>query len=75
MKKPVLATRFPGISMEFGEGNGIIYVNGPEDVLSTVEQYDTNELSELGEKARKYVEKNDWEDITRHFEETLEKLI
>lgn len=75
MKKPVMATKFPGIHMEFGEGNGIIYFNGPEDVLSTVEKYDSDELSKLGKNARRYVEKNDWEDITRHFEETLEKLL
>jgi len=75
MEKPVLATRFPGISMEFGENNGIIYVNGPEDVLDTIEKYGADELSGLGKKARRYVESNDWEDITRHFKETLEKLI
>ncbi|GAB4315816.1 MAG: glycosyltransferase [Methanobacteriaceae archaeon] len=75
MEKPVLATRFPGIFMEFGEGNGIIYVNGPEDVLGTIEKYDADELSDLGRKARRFVKRNDWEDITRHFKETLEKLI
>ncbi|MGC9516140.1 MAG: glycosyltransferase family 4 protein [Methanomicrobiales archaeon] len=75
MEKPVIATRFPGISMEFGEGNGIIYVNGPEDVLKLVDNLGSEEIVKLGRKARKYVERNDWEDITRHFQQTLEKLI
>src|SRR5207245_11557274 len=31
--KPVLATRLPGLVREFGEGHGVVYVDGPEQVF------------------------------------------
>ena len=34
MCKPVITTKLPGIMMEFGEGNGISYVDKPSDVVS-----------------------------------------
>ncbi len=33
MQKPVIATRLPGVLKEFGEDNGIVYVDRPEDVI------------------------------------------
>ena len=33
MSKPVITTKLPGIMMEFGEDNGISYVDKPEDVV------------------------------------------
>ncbi|BAW31308.1 conserved hypothetical protein [Methanothermobacter sp. MT-2] len=75
MAKPVIATRFPGIKMEFGEDNGIHYIEKPEEVLRVA-----NELAKLGKiksegmKGRKFVESNDWETITDKFEEALKKL-
>jgi glycosyltransferase involved in cell wall biosynthesis len=71
MCKPVITTKLPGIMMEFGEGNGIYYVNRPEDVLSEVNNID---IKVAGEKARKFVEKNDWNKITDEFEDILENL-
>ena len=33
MKKPVISTRLPGIMKEFGENNGIVYIDKPEDTV------------------------------------------
>ncbi|MBM4241938.1 MAG: glycosyltransferase family 4 protein [Euryarchaeota archaeon] len=76
MEKPVITTPLPGIMMEFGEDNGLIYVDKPEDVLEEVIQLiKENKILENGKKARKFVENNDWDKITYRFEKTLEDLI
>ena len=33
MRKPVVTTKLPGVMKEFGEGNGVVYVDKPEDAL------------------------------------------
>lgn len=72
MGKPVICTKLPGIIMEFGHDNGILYVNKPEDVILKVNS--TNTKAE-GEKARRFAEKNDWNTITDKFENILENII
>jgi glycosyltransferase involved in cell wall biosynthesis len=75
--KPVIATRLPGIAKEFGEGNGVIYVERPEEVLNKALEIskDKQKLKELGMKAAEYVRKYSWEAITDQFEELLEDLV
>jgi glycosyltransferase involved in cell wall biosynthesis len=75
--KPVIATRLPGIMKEFGEGNGVIYVERPEEVLNKALEIskDEQKLKELGMKAAEYVRKYSWEAITDQFEELLEDLV
>jgi len=75
--KPVIATRLPGIIKEFGEGNGVIYVESPEDVLKKAVELaeDRQKLRELGMKAAKYVQRYSWEAITDQFEELLKELV
>ena len=34
MSKPVIATKLPGIMKEFGQDNGVVYVDSPDDVMS-----------------------------------------
>ncbi|MBC7101484.1 glycosyltransferase [Methanothermobacter tenebrarum] len=75
MAKPVIATGFPGIKMEFGEDNGIYYIEKPEDVLKTASELATGDLQVEGMKGRKFVESNDWETITDKFEKTLKNLV
>lgn len=76
MEKPVIVTRLPGISMEFGEGHGLQYVNGSEEVLPLAQKMrEKGNIKEEGKKAREFVQNNDWEVITERFEETLEKLL
>ncbi|MCE7699906.1 MAG: glycosyltransferase [Methanobacterium paludis] len=72
MKNPVLVTKLPGVMKEFGENNGVIYVDKPEDVIETALKLD---LNEEGNKARNFVEGNDWEKITDEFENFLGGLI
>ena len=71
MCKPVITTKLPGIMMEFGEGNGILYIDKPSDVI--FKSYEIDIIAE-GRKARKFVEKNDWSNITNEFEKTLQNL-
>jgi len=68
MCKPVITTKLPGIMMEFGDGNGISYVDKPSDVV--FKSYEIDIIAE-GRKARKFVEKNDWNKITNKFEVLL----
>ncbi|MDP3035206.1 MAG: glycosyl transferase GT4 family protein, partial [Methanobacteriaceae archaeon] len=76
MEKPVIVTRLPGISMEFGEGHGLQYINGSEEVLPLAQKMrNENIIKDEGKKARQFVKNNDWELITERFEETLDKLI
>jgi glycosyltransferase involved in cell wall biosynthesis len=76
MQKPVIATRLPGVLKEFGESNGIVYVDRPEDVLQkAIELVENDNLRELGLKARKFATKNSWQQIADEFEAILEKAI
>jgi len=76
MKKPVIATRLPGVMREFGEDNGVVYVDKPEDVVTkAMELIQSGKIEELGQKARSFVEGYSWENITDQFEKILEEAI
>jgi len=76
MKKPVIATRLPGVIREFGESNGVVYVNRPEDAIAkAIELVQNGSVKKLGSKARSFVEKNSWDNITDEFERILEEVI
>ena len=76
MEKVVIATELPGISKEFGYGNGIEYVQKAEEVLETAQKIlDEGKYEEISKKGREYVKSNDWEAITDKFEKALEDLI
>ena len=76
MKKPVLVTRLPGVMREFGHGNGVIYVERPEDVVGkALELVESGMVEEEALKARKFVQDMSWENITDRFEEILEEAI
>lgn len=76
MGKPVIATKLPGIMKEFGNGNGVIYVDKPEDVVKkAIELIENGEVEREGEKTRSFVEKFSWDKITDEFEKSLEQLI
>ena len=75
MEKPVITTKLPGVMKEFGTGNGIIYVDRPQDVLgSVVELIEGGVLQEYGSNARVFVEKYNWDDVVDEFEKVLEEL-
>lgn len=76
MKKPVIATRLPGIVKEFGHDNGVVYIDHPKEVPEKVgEILGNNRAKDLGEKARRFAERCSWEKITDEFEEILEEVI
>lgn len=73
MKKPVIATRLPGIIREFGEDNGVVYVDRPEDaVTKAMELVQSGKIEELGQKARSFVEAYSWQSISDEFERILQ---
>ena len=76
MKKPVIVTRLPGITKEFGEGNGMVYIDRPEDTIAkAIELAQNGAVEQLGSRARKYAEKRSWDNITDRFETILEAVI
>jgi len=76
MGKPVIATRLPGVTQEFGEDNGVIYVDTPEEVVErAIRLFASENYSELGSKARRFVEKRNWEEITNKFEGILQEVV
>jgi glycosyltransferase involved in cell wall biosynthesis len=75
MGKPVIATRLPGVMKEFGEGNGVVYVERPEAVLSEAIRLAGNgHMREQGKRARHFVERYSWDRITDDFEKILEDI-
>lgn len=72
MKKPVIATNLPGIRKEFGESNGVIYVEHPPEALEKALELDLKrEIGKEGERAFEFVKGNDWDTVTDLFERTL----
>lgn len=72
MRKPVISTNFQGIKTEFGDQNGVFYVNLPEDVINLSLKID---LKFYGKVARKFIGTNDWEFITDKFELVLRRIL
>ena len=76
MEKPVICTRLPGIYREFGEGNGIVYVDKPEETISKASQLIKDDIiTQLGERSRQFVQQYDWEPLTDRFVSILEEEI
>ena len=77
MQKPVIATRLPGLVAEFGEKNGIIYVNSAEEVPEVVQEKFKNktEIEEVGLAGYNFVKDNDWASLAIKFESLLENLV
>jgi glycosyltransferase involved in cell wall biosynthesis len=72
MGKPVICTKLPGIIQEFGEGNGVLFVESSEMVLKTAYTIATNGIiKNHGNSARMYVQNLDWDTITDNFEQTI----
>jgi glycosyltransferase involved in cell wall biosynthesis len=76
MGKPAISTGLPGVIAEFGEGHGVVYVDRPEEVVAkAIELAGSGTLKDLGARARRVVEKNDWNTIADEFERVLEEAI
>jgi glycosyltransferase involved in cell wall biosynthesis len=74
--KPVITTKLPGIMREFGEGNGIVYVNSPNQVFDLAVRLSRNKskLKELGVRASDHVQRYSWENIVSGFEQMLRTI-
>ncbi len=76
MGKSVIATRLYGLEKEFGNNNGILYIDHPEDALSEASYLiKSQKIGENGIKALKFVENNSWDNITNEFEKYMKSLI
>ena len=74
MAKPVIATRLPGVVREFGEDNGVFYVNHPEGTVDkAIELTQSGSIQDFGQRARQFVTKYSWDSITDEFERILEE--
>lgn len=73
--KPVVSTRLPGMVEEFGEGNGVVYVDRPEDVVArALALADEGNLGELGARARAFVRGYSWDRSVSQLESILKEL-
>ncbi len=76
MQKPMISTKLPGVMREFGEDNGVIYIDKPEDAVSkALEMVGNGTVKENGIKARKFAEKYGWDIIADEFERILKEVI
>jgi glycosyltransferase involved in cell wall biosynthesis len=76
MQKAVISTRLRGVMREFGESNGVVYVDKPEDVIpKAIELFHSGQIEALGLKAREFAARNSWEKITDEFEGILKEVI
>jgi glycosyltransferase involved in cell wall biosynthesis len=76
MKKPVIATKLPGVVKEFGEDNGVVYIDKPEEAIEkAIEIIQSGSAEKLGSKARIFAERNNWDKNTDAFESILEDAI
>lgn len=73
--KPVIASNLPGIMKEFGDRNGVIYIDKPEDALWKGIDLAGNKrlMLEEGIKARKFIEKYSWDNVVDEFEAILKQ--
>ena len=70
--KPVISTELHGIMLEFGSGNGVVFVDGPGDVLNeALRLVKSNQLGILGEQGRRYLENSSWHTRVDEFEAIL----
>ena len=74
--KPIISTKLRGIIKEFGYANGIEYVDDPGEVIEKAIRLSENKKKLIGDgsRARKFVEKYSWDNITDEFENILEEV-
>jgi len=73
MGKAVIATSIPSVVEEFGIGNGIVFVDKPEDTVELALQLvSDNKLKDIGEKAKNTVSGYSWDKITDDFIKILQ---
>lgn len=73
MGKPVIATDLPGIRKEFGDNNGINYIEESKDTLekAILLSASVSKIKDEGKKAYSYVRDLSWDNIVRKFEKSI----
>ncbi len=74
MGKPVIATRLSGLVKEFGEGNGVVYIERAEEVVNIAHELNKQEIENEERAARNFVKYNGWDKITNTFEVVLKDI-
>ena len=73
--KPVICTKLPGIMCEFGNENGVLYVESPEMILTTAYAIASDgSIKKHGRNARAFVRNLGWNSITDTFERTIKDV-
>jgi glycosyltransferase involved in cell wall biosynthesis len=74
MGKPVIATRLHGLVREFGDDNGVLWIDRPEDSLrKAMELVNGGSIEAHGEAARQFARNNDWAMVVDDFEHVLDE--
>jgi glycosyltransferase involved in cell wall biosynthesis len=74
--KPVIASRLYGILKEFGENNGVVYIDKPEDTIKmAIDLIEKDMIDDLGLEAKQFVKSRSWDDAASELETILESLI
>jgi len=74
MGKPVIATRLSGLVKEFGEGNGVIYIERAEEVLNIAYKLTGQQIKNEQKAAWNFVKHNGWGKLTSVFEDVLKHM-
>jgi glycosyltransferase involved in cell wall biosynthesis len=67
---PVIATNLPGIFKEFGNNNGIIYIEHPEEVFEKI-QMGRELIEDVIENGQRFIKDYDWVEIVKKFLEIV----
>jgi glycosyltransferase involved in cell wall biosynthesis len=73
MGKPIIATKLPGIYKEFGENNGVLFVDNPSQVIETITNLTDEQINSTKISAKNYIKNYSWEKIIPQFEDILAK--
>lgn len=75
-KKPVIATKLPGLVKEFGYDTGVIYIGQPSETISAAYKLrETGLLKQQGDRAQEAVKGNDWDVLVSEFKTILNNAL
>ena len=72
--KPVISTKLHGVFKEFGENNGIVYINNPLEVFNKISIILKN-YQNISNQATNFASNYDWNVIIKNFENYLLKSV
>jgi len=75
MGKPVIASRLIGLVKEFGDNNGVIYIDGPEQLIDRALSLSSTEIQRASTQAGNFIADYDWIHIAARFKRHLQSEI